>query len=634
VPASLQRIELEVQIAGQDFKQSFPAEPDLSYTYAWDGRDKFGRRVKAAVEATIRVGYLYEAVYYAPADYPAAFARFGTGTPASGGGTQSIVGDRARSEFTLARSYTVRMAPSATPPSGLGGWSLDAHHAYDPVGENVELGDGGSLDATGLGLVNVRLGSPDAPPGSIRTIAATADGVYTAYKTSTGDAVKVERVRPGGSPVTLATIPVASWIFQANVAAGPDGDVYVLLSGNPSGVDYASFLYRISHDGAVRKLTAGDPAATDPRPVPTPDHGDGLPAADVVISGYGQVRTGPNGEPYLALSVYSSNGPTTIMRVGRDGRMAKVAVVDGAARGYDVASDGKIFIVTEHYTYDSHGYVTNNWDTLLRIMPSGAVEGLSRGSYDPYYTTACAPGVALEAINIWTEPIAVDRNGRVLFACDGTLYAAAPGGKLEPIGGGGSGSIANENDATPLGSVYFGAEALTVGPDGSIHFVTGGKLMSSSLPLPAFDLNGYLVPSSDGDEVYAFDAAGRHLRTLDRVTTASRYRFTYTQDGLLAKVEDRDGRATTIERAGDGTPTAIVAPGGERTQLTVNGDGDLTTVAGPGGGCHDDADVRGRWPALRRAGRRRWSAPLHVRHKGLPDARRGRRRREDRRRPR
>ncbi len=51
----------------------------------------------------------------------------------------------------------------------------------------------------------------------------------------------------------------------------------------------------------------------------------------------------------------------------------------------------------------------------------------------------------------------------------------------------------------------------------------------------------------------------------------------------MAKVTDGDGNATTIERAPDGKPTAIVAPGGQRTQLEVNDDGWLDKVVSPAG---------------------------------------------------
>src|SRR5262249_26218653 len=47
------------------------------------------------------------------------------------------------------------------------------------------------------------------------------------------------------------------------------------------------------------------------------------------------------------------------------------------------------------------------------------------------------------------------------------------------------------------------------------------------------------------------------------------------------RVTDGDNNATTIERAADGSPQAIVAPGGERTKLTLDGAGRLSVVTNP-----------------------------------------------------
>ena len=43
VPSVLYRIELEVKIAGRLFTWSFQPEPNLSYTFTWDGKDPYGR---------------------------------------------------------------------------------------------------------------------------------------------------------------------------------------------------------------------------------------------------------------------------------------------------------------------------------------------------------------------------------------------------------------------------------------------------------------------------------------------------------------------------------------------------------------------------------------------------------------
>src|SRR5262249_23100106 len=74
---------------------------------------------------------------------------------------------------------------------------------------------------------------------------------------------------------------------------------------------------------------------------------------------------------------------------------------------------------------------------------------------------------------------------------------------------------------------------------------------------------------------------GRHLRTLNTLTGAVRYQFTYDNAGRLTIIMDADGNQTSIERDADGNPTAIVAPGGQRTTLSVDASGYLARVANP-----------------------------------------------------
>ena len=67
-------------------------------------------------------------------------------------------------------------------------------------------------------------------------------------------------------------------------------------------------------------------------------------------------------------------------------------------------------------------------------------------------------------------------------------------------------------------------------------------------PFPGFTATSTFIPSEDASEVYVFDAAGRHERTVDALTGAVRCRFGYDAAGRLATITDVDGRVTTFER--------------------------------------------------------------------------------------
>ncbi|HEX9441272.1 MAG TPA: hypothetical protein VF909_16425, partial [Roseiflexaceae bacterium] len=97
----------------------------------------------------------------------------------------------------------------------------------------------------------------------------------------------------------------------------------------------------------------------------------------------------------------------------------------------------------------------------------------------------------------------------------------------------------------------------------------------------ALDGGDLAIAAASGEEIYVFNADGRHLRTLDALASAVRYEFTYDADGRLTGVTDRDGNATTVERDEKGTPTTIVGPFGSRTTLRLDANGYLSAVVDP-----------------------------------------------------
>ena len=71
--------------------------------------------------------------------------------------------------------------------------------------------------------------------------------------------------------------------------------------------------------------------------------------------------------------------------------------------------------------------------------------------------------------------------------------------------------------------------------------------------------------------MYQFDETGRHLANPPRPHRRAVQSFSYDAAGHLAAVTDGEGNVTAIERDGSGSPTALVAPFGQRTALALNG---------------------------------------------------------------
>ena len=147
-----------------------------SYMFDWSGRtDAYGQPLQGAQIAKVRIGYVYRAFYNLP---PSVAASFGSnsGKPVPGN-------VEAREGVTLWQEEDVQLGGWNTPRLALGGWSLDVHHAYDPMAKTLYRGDGrqqkaegqfaasiktvaGGLNATGL----MPQGSQTSPARSTRLL--------------------------------------------------------------------------------------------------------------------------------------------------------------------------------------------------------------------------------------------------------------------------------------------------------------------------------------------------------------------------------------------------------------------------------------------------------------------------------
>lgn len=113
-----------------------------------------------------------------------------------------------------------------------------------------------------------------------------------------------------------------------------------------------------------------------------------------------------------------------------------------------------------------------------------------------------------------------------------------------------------------------------------------GRLRKYTPLIPDADYTEIVISSKDGDQMYYFDAVGRHQRTTHSKTGSTLYTFGYNNHGHLTQVGDGDGNITRIQRNASGKPTAIVSPDGVTTALALDANGMLASISDPIGGAH------------------------------------------------
>ncbi|MCC6630405.1 MAG: hypothetical protein IT340_23755 [Chloroflexi bacterium] len=574
LPPGLQRVDLEVLVAGQRSSQSF-GQPTahMSATYTWDGKEGYGRTVQGSPEVRVRVGYAYIGSY-------ARVSLFG----AYGSGVQ-ITGDRQRQEVVLWQEWRANVTGWDARQQGLGGWSLDIHHAYDSASKVLHLGDGRHRGQAGMSAVittvagtGVRGYAGDGGPAAAARLdrphglAVGSDGsLYIADHFS----ARVRRVDPDGiiSTFTDAGDYTGS---PVGLAVGADGSLYVANGYNavrrvhPDGtaVEFASIL------GGVQGFA-----------------GDGGPAIAARLHTPSGLAVGPDGSVYIA-----DTGNHRVRRVGPDGIITTVAGTGTA--GYEAAHEDGLATLA-HLNQptsvavgpDGGLYIADRLNyRVRRVGPDGriiTVAGNGTSCSDPQAPCGDGGPAATAALQI-ADGVVVGPDSSLYIAGPTRIRRVGSDGIITGIGGGGAYS-SSFGDGGPATQAYLRMGAfvpsspLALGADGTLYasMSFSDRVRRIAPALPGTTLSATTIAAEDGSALYQFDALGRHTHTISALTGAVSQQFGYDDAGRLRQVTDRHGNVTLVERDGAGNPTAIVGPFGQRTTLRVDANGYLDRITNP-----------------------------------------------------
>ncbi|HLG51445.1 MAG TPA: hypothetical protein VKY56_07395, partial [Chloroflexota bacterium] len=584
LPPGLKRIDLEVSVAGQDSVQSFPPQPNQSYTFTWNGQDAYGRTLQGSQPVTIKLGYVYTATYLSPSQIAGltspAFGHFTYfGAPATGSANRTEVTvwqeEKGTVGGTTLGAWDARGA-------GLGGWTLNVQPFYDPVGRVLSLGDGERV-STNVSSVNHVLASvltlgPGTDP---RGLAAASDG--SLYIAASGEH-EVLKWTAGGAVTVVAGTGVAGFAgdggpataaqldWPVGLALGPDGSLYIADAGN-------NRIRVVAPNGTITTFAGNGVAGFA---------GDGGPASQAKLHDPEGVAVGPDGTVYVAdtgndrIRAVTADG-TIVTAVGTgvygfsgDGGPAPQAAL---ARPVALAVDarGDLFLVDQQN------------ERIREVTPDGTIRTVAgNGSWGFGGDGGPATQAQLNfPVNIPVAPegtlyLADFLNNRIRYIDQrGTITSVAGEGWCASS----QSYCASGEGGPPLQALLNGPSSVAVAPDGTFYLADGfdGVIRRVAAPLPGYSAADLAVPSPDGSELYRFDPSGKILQTLNTLTGSVKYTFGYDSNGRLISVTDANGNVTTIQRDSNGNPTAVVAPFGQTTTVTLDSNGFLASVTDPEG---------------------------------------------------
>lgn len=601
VLAGLTAIVTHVGIAGRTFVDSFPPFLDQRSQFIWDGKDAYGRVLHGAQRVRAQLEYVYlGGKTYAPPDT----SPFSFGRPS--GDTVTRLGEPGGEKFSktvdLADTYLGGWDNRA---AGFGGWTLSAHHVYDPVGQTLYAGDGSQRSARSVNAIlttiagsgvrcqgptcfthqdgEVATSVPVNPSGAV----VAADG--TVYLVD-GNLAVVYAITPDGTMRRIAGTgstafsgdggpATAAGMSPISIRRMPDGSLLI-----PDQINHR--LRRIDGNGIITTIAGTGTCG---------DGGDNGPAIAATICNPQWIAVANDGTIYLANSNVAFGNGSRVRRIAPDGMISTFAGSKTAASCFysshtchdSLQARNMVFGVVEGLAFAPDGslYVGDNFN---HVVWNVGIDGIVRRIAGDTNTFGASTTDGRNAL--------VTNLGSVIEVAvgpDGSIYTGGTGSTVRRIGKDGIVTTAAGMQSCSSNCSAAGGAAATqtqisfvtgliFGPDQKLYIsdLVGRRLRRLEPPLPGFNAKTLLIPSEDGGRLFKFDSTGRQLATIDALTGATLLSFGYDGSGNLATITDESNNTISITRTGSGA--TISTPDGITTSLSIRADGFLGSVTSAG----------------------------------------------------
>ncbi|XP_061644643.1 teneurin-3 isoform X5 [Phyllopteryx taeniolatus] len=578
LPFGLMKAHLMVAVMGRQLQKSFPAFPDLSYTFIWDKTDAYGQKVYGLAEAVVSVGYEYESCL-------------------------DVVHWEKRT--AVLQGYEVDAA-------NMGGWMLDKHHVLDVQNSILYKGSGEnqfiSLQPPVISTImgNGRRRSISCPSCNGQALGnkllapvALAWGIDGSLYV--GDFNYIRRIYPSGnvtSIMELSNNPAHRYYLATDPVTG---QLYVSDTNSRR-------IYRPKSLSGTKDLQANAEvvAGTGDHCLPFDEKhcGDGGKAVEALL-------TGPKGIAVDKNSlIYFVDGPT-IRKVDQNGVISTFLGSNDLTSARPLTCDDSMDVnqvILEWPTdlavspMDNSLYVLDN-NIVLRITDNGQVS-ITAGR--PVHCPLSMPERGIPSGGQRAQLTPLESAASIAVSYHGAIYIAetdernlsrirkvSVDGEITHLAGSPS-DCDCKNDANcdcyQAGDGYAkdarlnAPSSLVVAPEGTLYLADLGniRIRAVSRNGPVSTSNGYEVASPDAQELYVFDGNGTHQHTTSLLTGDSKYTFSYSTENDITAVTDSNGNTLRIRRDSNRTPVRIVAPDNQVIWLTMGTNGGLRTLTAQG----------------------------------------------------